>query len=124
MLMMVLPLWMQPNERVHIVFFFSPCMRACGLRGAYSGTIHYIGTIHCATHYLRDSGVSGRYSGKSTVPDFRANLPVLSYRYCLLVCLFVCCTGTVQVPYYRYRTGTVQVGECVSGVPPGREGPL
>jgi hypothetical protein len=64
-------------------------------------------------------------SGKSTVPDFLS--PV--YRYCptgtvLFVCLFVCCTGTVQVPYYRYRTGTVQVGECVSGVPPGGEGPL
>ena len=83
-------------------------MRACGLRGAYSGTIHYIGTIHCATHHLRDSGVLGRYSGKSTVPDF------LSPVYCTF-CLFVVpirtpfalCPGTVELranlPYWTRR---------------------
>jgi len=103
MLMMVLLLWMQPNECFFVFISFSPCMRACGLRGAYSGTIHYIGTIHHTTHHLQDYWVLGQHSGYQFGPlcapcpgtvALWANLlyrsPFLRSTVPLFVCLFVC----------------------------------
>ena len=82
---------------------FSPCMRACGLRGAYSGTIHYIGTIHHTTHHLQDYWVLGQHSGYQFGPlcapcpgtvALWANLlyrsPFLRSTVPLFVCLFIC----------------------------------
>ena len=82
---------------------FSPCMRACGLRGAYSGTIHYIGTIHHTTHHLQEYWVLGQHSGYQFGPlcapcpgtvALRANLlyrsPFLRSTVPLFICLFVC----------------------------------
>jgi hypothetical protein len=68
---------------------FSPCMRACGLRGAYSGTIHYIGMIHYTTHHLRDN-CSGTVALRANLlyrrPFLRSTVPLF---ICLFVCLFL-----------------------------------
>jgi hypothetical protein len=141
MLMMVLLLWMQPNECFFVfISLFSPCMRACGLRGAYSGTIHYIGTIHHTTHHLQDYWVLGQHSGypfgplcapcPGTVAHCTGALFSGLLYLCLFVCLFVCfyCTRGASLPPIYCTSGSGQI-YCTKhlwyrwgGVPPLRFG--
>ena len=105
--------------------------------GSYSGTIHYIGTIHYTTHHLQDYWVLGQHSWYQFGPPctpcsgtvaLRANLlyrrPFLgSILYlCLFVCLFVCfyCTrgpaslrSTVPRVLTVHRPLTIEKNSCV-----------